>query len=171
MAQVTNKTTYTRSLRIAPGSVSGIVPSIIVPTPNVSVTGTSTAFTANSITDTTKDFVALGVRVGDIISNPTNGLNSLITVVTTTQITFSVASIFAATGAYNVHSQTDAGSVAAYDGFVLYNTRTTTNAALTVRTLDNYTLNIQIPAGGICPIQLNGVTANGNAYGDIIALW
>jgi hypothetical protein len=170
MAQVNNKTTYTKSMRIST-QVSGIVPSVYVPTPNIVVTGTSTAFTATTITDTTKDFTTLNIKVGDLISNPTNGLNSLITGITATQITFSVSNIFSATGAYNILSQTDPGSVAAYSGFVLYNCTSSVALAITATTLDGYAITLTLGAGVVCPIQLSAVTNNTNSYATLIALW
>lgn len=51
------------------------------------ISGTATAGGPTTLTDTTKDFVALGVRVDDIVQNVTDGSRGVITTVAATTVT------------------------------------------------------------------------------------
>lgn len=170
MSTTTNKTTYSKSWRLS--TSAAITPFSFLPYPNIGLSGTTTAFTATTITDTTKNFLTAGVKVNDILYNPANGINSLVDTVTATQITFKAAqsNMFSVNGAYQILTATDSGPAFTYDGFVVYNTQSA-NRTLIVVTLDGVNLTVTIPAGGICPIQCSSINANSNAWGDLVALW
>jgi len=58
-----------------------VIPSDTVPIPNPfpMASGTATSYITDVLEDTTKDFVALGIRVGDVVYNTTSNTSALVT--------------------------------------------------------------------------------------------
>lgn len=168
MSTITNKTTYTRSLRVA--QTLGVGVATLLPVPNVAVSGQTTALGSNSLIDTSKDFIANGVKVGDLVINTSAGTISRVTSVATTTLGMTDGNFNSIGVNYSVYSQSDSALVSAYSGAVLYNCSSSTITGVVVTTLDGYSLTIAIPAGAICPIQVSAVTT-GSTWGNLIALW
>jgi hypothetical protein len=168
MAQVTTKTTYTKSLRVAQTLGAGVA--TLLPVPNIAVSGTTTTLGSNSLIDTSKDFIAKGVKVGDLVINTSTGTIGRVTTVATTTLGMTDANFDGVGINYSVYSQSDSALVNAYSGAVLYNCSGSNITGVVVTTLDGYSLTIAIPAGEICPIQVSAVTT-GTTWGNLIALW
>lgn len=167
---LTLKTTYTKSLRVA--QVLGSGATNLLPTPNDIVSGSTSAVGSNTLVDTTKNFITLGVKVGDLVVATASGTICPITGVAATTLTLNDGTFNSAGVAYTIYSQTDPGTVSPYRGAVLYNCLGSATGNVTVTTLDGYSLNVIIPAGQICPIQVVNVTAvAGVTWGQLIALW
>jgi hypothetical protein len=167
MAQVTTKTTYTRSLRVAQTLGAGV--STLLPVPNLAVSGTTTTLGANSLVDTSKDFVAKGVKVGDLVVNTITGVIGRVTSVAATTLGMTDANFDAVGVNYSVYSQSDSALVNSYSGAVLYNCHSSA-VTIVVVTLDGYSLTVTIPSGEVCPLQVSAVTS-GVIWGQVIALW
>lgn len=170
MSQPTLKSTYAKSTRVAFTLGSGVTS--LLPTPNIVVSGSTTGAGVSQVVDSTKDFTARGVKVGDLVMNLSNGQITLISAVGTTTLNVADSYFNAGNIAYAVYSQSDIATVTPYVGAVLYNCLGAATGNITVTTLDGYSLNVVIPAGGICPIQVSAVTAvAGVTWGQLIALW
>lgn len=164
---VTLRTSYTKAMRVA-ASVTGSAP--YLPTPNVIASGSSSGAGSLALVDTTKDFVALGVKVGDVVFNLSVGASCFVTSVSTTQLGLPVSNFISAGIPYAVYSQTDPGTVAAYaSGAVLYNPSNAT-VSVTATTLDNTQLTITLLAGQLSPLQVSGVNSP-STFGNLLALW
>ena len=77
-------------------------------------TATATAGSGLVLTDTNQDFNALGVRIGDILENVTDGSSGVIETVAATQLTVSSLTggtndVFAATDVYRIRNQYGSG--------------------------------------------------------------
>ena len=142
-----------------------------IPMPNVIVSSTATATTANKLVDSTKNFSSVGVnplnvQVGDIVYETAFEEAAMVTNVDSATVLSLNANIMSATEAYTLYSGTNiAGSV---EPCVLYvgqgGTLVVTTSGGDVVTLGN------VPSGTFVPIQVIKVGASSGAS-DIIALW
>lgn len=161
------------NLKLQVSRALNVIPSVNtnIPMPNVIVTSTATATTANKLVDSTKNFTSLGtnplnVQVGDIVYNTTSSLAATVTNVdTATQLSLN-ANIMSSTNAYTLHSGTNiAGSV---EPCVLY---IGVGGDLNVTTAGGDVVNfVGIASGTFLPVQVIRVNSVVTAS-DIIALW
>lgn len=159
------KLQVSRALKVIPSANTNI------PMPNVIVTSTATATTANKLVDSTKNFTSLGtnplsIQVGDIIYNTTTSTAATVTNVdSATQLTLN-ANIMTATNAYTLYSGTNtAGSV---EPCVLY---VGVGGTLNVTTAGGDVVSfVGIASGTFLPVQVIKVNSVVTAT-DIIALW
>jgi hypothetical protein len=159
------KLQVSRALKVIPSANTNI------PMPNVIVTSTATATTANKLVDSTKNFTSLGtnplsIQVGDIVYNTTTSTAAtVINVDSATQLSLN-SNIMTSTNAYTLYSGTNtAGSV---EPCVLY---VGVGGTLNVTTAGGDVVNlVGIASGTFLPIQVIRVNSVVTAT-DIIALW
>jgi hypothetical protein len=159
------KLQVSRALKVIPSANTNI------PMPNVIVTSTATATTANKLVDSTKNFLfsgttPLNIQVGDIVYNTTTSTAATVTNVdSATQLTLN-ANIMTATNAYTLYSGTNtAGSI---EPCVLY---VGVGGTLNVTTAGGDVVNlVGIASGTFLPVQVIRVNSVVTAT-DIIALW
>jgi hypothetical protein len=159
------KLQVSRALNVIPSDFTNI------PMPNVIVSSTATATTANKLVDSTKNFSSSGVnplniQVGDIVYNTTFQYAAMVTNVdSATQLSLN-ANIMSATESYTLYSGTNTtGSV---EPCVLY-VGTGGQIDITTAGGDVVTLN-NVPSGTFVPIQVIKVGYYSSAS-DIVALW
>jgi len=158
------KLQVSRALSVTPSANTNI------PMPNVIVTSTTTATTANKLVDSTKNFSSSGVnplnvQVGDIVYNTSVLAAAMVTNVdSATQLTLN-ANIMTTTQGYTLYLGTNiAGTV---EPCVLY---VGTGGDLNVTTAGGDVVNfIAIVAGTFLPVQV--IRVNSASAADIIALW
>jgi hypothetical protein len=159
------KLQVSRALKVIPSANTNI------PMPNVIVTSTATATTANKLVDSTKNFTSLGtnplsIQVGDIVYNTTTSTAATVTNVdSATQLSLN-ANIMTSTNAYTLYSGTNtSGSV---EPCVLY---VGVGGTLNVTTAGGDVVSfVGIAAGTFLPVQVIRVNSVVTAT-DIIALW
>lgn len=159
------KLQVSRALSVIPSANTNI------PMPNVIVTSTATATTANKLVDSTKNFSSIGVaplnvQVGDIVYNTTSSLAATVTNVdSATQLSLNV-NIMTSTNAYILYLGTNISGT--NEPCVLY---VGVGGTLNVTTAGGDVVNfVGIAAGTFLPVQvirLNSVITASN----IIALW
>jgi hypothetical protein len=159
------KLQVSRALSVIPSANTNI------PMPNVIVTSTATATTANKLVDSTKNFSSVGanplnVQVGDTVYNNTFPSGATVTNVdSATQLSLN-SNIIASTDAYTLYSGTNTtGSV---EPCVLY---VGTGGDLNVTTAGGDVVDfVGIASGTFLPVQVIRVNSVVTAA-DIIALW
>jgi len=153
------KLQVSRSLAVIPSANTNI------PMPNVIVTSTATATTANKLVDTTKNFTSLGIQVGDIVYNTTTSTAATVTNVdSATQLSLN-ANIMTSTNAYTLYLGTNiAGSV---EPCVLY-VGTSGNIKVVTAGGDEVTF---VGVSGFFPVQVIRVLFTGTTATNIVALW
>jgi len=153
------KTTFSRALKVAPSANCNI------PFPNVIVSGTNTATDVDRLIDDTVDFIALNVKVGDIVYNIDTNEGATITRVFTTEVRLN-ADIFTSTGqnytVYQASSQTGLGNQGCY----LYIASTDSNYDVVTIGGDSVAFNSPIK-GDVLPVQVIKLISGGEA----VALW
>ena len=159
------KLQVSRALSVIPSANTNI------PMPNVIVTSTATATTANKLVDSTKNFLSSGttplnIQVGDIIYNTTSSTAATVTNVdSATQLSLN-SNIMLSTNSYTLYSGTNTtGSV---EPCVLY---VGVGGTLNVTTAGGDVVNfVGIASGTFLPVQVIRVNSVVTAT-DIIALW
>jgi hypothetical protein len=159
------KLQVSRALSVIPSANTNI------PMPNVIVTSTATATTANKLVDSTKNFLfsgttPLNIQVGDIVYNTTTSTAATVTNVdSATQLTLN-ANIMSSTNTYTLYSGTNTtGSV---EPCVLY---VGVGGDLNVTTAGGDVVDfVGIASGSFLPVQVIRVNSVVTAT-DIIALW
>jgi len=159
------KLQVSRALSVIPSANTNI------PMPNVIVTSTATATTANKLVDSTKNFSSVGVnplniQVGDIVYNTTSSTAATVTNVdSATQLSLN-SNIMASTNSYTLYSGTNTtGSV---EPCVLY---VGVGGTLNVTTAGGDVVDfVGIASGTFLPVQVIRVNSVVTAT-DIIALW
>ena len=139
-----------------------------IPFPQVLSTGTNTSVTASALVNTSGDFVNLGVQIGDIVYNTTDGTAATVTaVVSATQLTLN-ANIFTATSkSYTIYQ---ANSLSGYSngGCCLY---VGGGGTVVVTTLGGDVVTFAaVPTGTILPVQVVKLASASTAT-SVIALW
>ena len=161
------------NLKLQVGRALKVIPSVNtnIPMPNVIVTSTATATTANKLVDSTKNFSSSGVnplniQVGDIVYNYTALQAAVVTNVdSATQLSLNV-NIMATTQVYKLYSGTNnTGSI---EPCVLY---VGTGGDLNLTTAGGDIVDLlNVPSGTFLPIQTIKISGSSSAS-DIIALW
>ena len=142
-----------------------------IPYQSVITSGTTTATTTNSLTDSGKDFIALGVAAGDIVYNTTDSTNNTANVLSVTNATTLLldTDIMAIGKDYTLY---DASATKNYqnanNGCVLYVGST---GNLKVDTITGSTVTFKNMPVGFFPVQVKKVYSTGTTAADIIALW
>jgi hypothetical protein len=158
------KLQVSRALIVTPSNDTNI------PMPNVIVTSTATATTANKLVDSTKNFSSSGVnplniQVGDIVYNTSVAGAAMVTNVdSATQLTLN-ANIMVSPNMYTLYSGTNIpGTV---EPCVLY---VGTGGDLEVTTAGGDLVNfIGIASSTFLPVQV--IKVNSASAADIVALW
>lgn len=143
-----------------------VVPSDTIGTPNVASgykTSTATATTANKLVDSAGLFTTIGVAVGHILINSTDGTIATVTAIdSATQLSIS-ANIMASGEAYTLYYETEKNGHVVYVG---------TEGSLTVVTPGGDIVTFEyIAAGQFVPVQCIQVRSTGTLAGGIVALW
>ena len=143
-----------------------VVPSdtIDIPDPGLAITSsTDTAGTSSKLTDTSKNFNTLNVKVGDIIHNTTDDTIATVTAIDSDTVLSISANIMASSDAYTIFSVPDKAS-----GCVLY-VGTAGNVSVITRGGDEVLFTAK-PAGTFVPVQVTRVKATGTTASTILAL-
>lgn len=143
-----------------------VVPSdtIDIPDPGLAITSsTDTAGTSSKLTDSTKNFKTLNVKVGDIVHNTSDGTIATVTAIDSNTVLSISANIMASSEKYTLFSVPDKPSAC-----VLY---VGVSGNINVITVGGDEVNFNaIPAGTFVPVQVKRVKAAGTTATNIIAL-
>lgn len=149
-----------------------VIPSDTVPIPNPfpMVSGTSTSYLPFELEDTTKDFIALGINIGDVVYNTTSNLSANIIGNTIGGGELNLdADIFSGAGESYVIYQNSPLSGEPNAGCVLY---VGIGGDVEIVTAgDDTVIMIQVPSGTFIPINVLQVKATNTSASGIIALW
>lgn len=156
--------------KIQVGKALQINPSDTADIPNPSyngrVSGTASGVTANNLVDSTADFVADGVKVGDIVYNNTDRKAAVVTtVVSGTQLTLSEDIFDTISDAYVVYLKPDIKN----QGCVLY---VGVGGSVRVLTIGGDDVTFQnLNNGQFVPVEIVKVFSTGTTATGLIALW
>lgn len=136
-----------------------------IPYPSVVKAGTNVNVIANELEDTTANFVAVNVAVGDVVYNTTTGAAATVTqVIDNTRLLLN-ADIFLASGdSYIVYSQNEKN-----EACVLY-IGTGGNLHVLTHAGDDVVF-ANVLGGTFLPVQILNVFASGTGASNIVALW
>jgi hypothetical protein len=154
----TQKLQVGRALAVIPSDYADI------PFPAVTISSTVTTAAGFTLTDSTADFIALGVKAGDIVYDITN------------QTAATVESIQSATTlVLNV-----SGYIIAADAYIVYNGQNNNGCVLYIGGLGDIAITTiggdevkftALLAGQFVPVQTLKVSETGTGATDILALW
>jgi hypothetical protein len=154
----TQKLQVGRALAVIPSNYADI------PFPAVTISSTVTTASGFNLTDTTADFIALGVKAGDIVYDITN------------QTAATVQSVQSATTlVLNV-----SGYIIAADSYVLYNGQNNNGCVLYIGGAGDIAVTTvggdevkftALLAGQFIPVQTLKIAQTGTSATDILALW
>lgn len=152
-----------RALKVIPSD------NCVIPMPYVTEAGRNTSVVANQLVDSSGTFVTLGVNVGDVVYNTTDGTAAtVVNVINETSMTLN-ANIFLAINKDYIIYQASPQSGLVNPGCVLYiggagnvNLTTTGNDIITF---------VGFNTGQFVPVQALKVAATGTTATNIIALW
>jgi hypothetical protein len=134
--------------------------------PNPALKKLSSAITGGTTTqiiDSTADFIALNIQIGDMVYNSTGGTYSVVTGITNAT-TLTIADAIAATGnSYSIYAYNSFESAVLYVGGA-------GNVAVETVGGDVVTFN-GVTAGQFLPVQVLKVKSTGTSATNIIALW
>lgn len=156
--------------KIQVGKALQINPSDTADIPNPSyngrISGTASAVTANNLVDSTADFVADGVKVGDIVYNNTDRKAATVTtVVSGTQLTLSEDIFDTISDAYVVYLTPDIAN----QGCLFY---VGVGGDVTVRTVGGDQVTFQnLNNGQFVPVEILQVLETGTTATGLVALW
>jgi hypothetical protein len=136
---------------------------VIIPNPNtLAVSGTNSGTGTNMLKDATKDFITLGVKIGDIVYKNTNSDAAYVTSVSATQLGLSVDLYPITIGdEYAIYSNVN------QEGCVLY---IGSSGNLHVLTAGGDDITFSGVPAGFFPVQVKQVFADTTAT-KIVALW
>lgn len=159
------KTTFSRALDVFPSDNCDI------PFPNAIVSGLNDNTTIDRLIDTTKDFIALNVKQGDIVYNHTTGAGATVTRVSTSTILGLNADIFDSTGqSYTVY-QASPQTGLSNQGCYLY-IGESEGGKVTVTTIGGDIITFYgVLQGEVLPVQVIKLWVNNTAVAKILALW
>ena len=151
-----------RALKVLPNN------SVDIPNPAMlAISSTTTSNAATKLIDGTQDFIAKGVKEGDIIYNISAGSAMTVTAVDSAD-TLTVTGTVASAASYELYATVDAPN----NGCVLY---VGTAGDLLVNTAGGDTIEfIGVLAGSFIPVQVTRVFRTGQtgtAATNIVALW
>ena len=150
-----------RALKVIPSNRTNI------PMPMATTSGIATATLANKLVDTTRDFIALGVQVGDTIYNSTALNASMVTNVDSATVLSLNANYMTTGDRYILYSGTNfSGSI---EPCVLY-AGASGNIEVVTAGGDNVVFN-GLQAGTFIPVHVIKVIPTLTTVTDIIALW
>jgi len=154
----TQKLQVGRALAVIPSNYADI------PFPAVTISSTVTTASGFNLTDSTADFIALGVQAGDIVYDITN------------QTAATVQSVQSATTlVLNV-----SGYIIAADSYVLYNGQNNNGCVLYIGGAGDIAVTTvggdevkftALLAGQFIPVQTLKIAQTGTSATDILALW
>lgn len=156
--------------KIQVGKALQINPSDTAEIPNPSydgrISGTASSVTANNLVDSTADFVADGVKVGDIVYNNTDRKAAVVTtVVSGTQLTLSEDIFDTISDAYVIYLKPDIKN----QGCVLY---VGVGGSVRVLTIGGDDVTFQnLNNGQFVPVEVTKVFSTGTTATGLIALW
>jgi len=155
----------TQKLQVSSAMV--VIPSDTVNISNIagdSVESSATATTASKLVDTTQDFVALGVKVGDAVVNTTDATSALVTAIDSATVLSISADIMASGELYTLplEKAKSSSSCVLYVGVA---------GDLKVKTASEDVVTFIAAPAGFHPVQVVKVFATGTTATNIVALW
>lgn len=159
---------YTRALNVYPSDNTKIP----YPAEIVSGSVTSVVLAGNELFDTNTNFIALGVKVGDIVYCTTSGAEASATVtavVSANQLTLSSGIFLTAVPAdtYTIYQASDQTTIGNYGCFLFSGA----GGAVTVRTIGNDIVTLSIQPSQVLPIQIIQVYKTGTDATRLVAMW
>ena len=155
--------------KLQAGAAIKVNPDDEVPIPNAAneiVSGSATSTVANQLVDTTKDFEALKISVGDIVYNTIDGNAAYVLRVSSPTTLSLSANIMASTETYDLYTQQNAQP---NNGCVLY---VGTGGDLVVTTVSGHKVTLKaVPTGTFVPVNVKRVEKTDTTADDIVALW
>tara|TARA_B100001093_G_C26620438_1_gene924342 strand:- start:300 stop:773 length:474 start_codon:yes stop_codon:yes gene_type:complete len=144
---------------------------IVVPSDTIDIfvseleitSGTDTAGTSSELTDSTKNFNALKVKVGDVVHNTTDNTSATVTAIVGDEVLSISANIMAVGEAYKIFSAPKTTPAS-----VLY-VGTAGDVAVITNGGDEVTFT-GVPAGTFIPVQVKRVKSTGTTASTILAL-
>jgi hypothetical protein len=154
----TQKLQVGRALAVIPSDYADI------PFPAVTISSTVTGTTGFTLTDSTADFIALGVKAGDIVYNTT-----VFTAATVQSVTSATTLVLNVTGYVTVG-----------DSYVLYNGQNNNGCVLYIGSPGDIKITTvggddvvfaALLAGQFIPVQTLKISETGTTATEILALW
>lgn len=158
---------YTRALNVYPSDNTEI------PFPATISSGTTTSFLVNNLVDINAgvDFIAQGVKPGDIVYNTTVGAEASATVlqvVSASTLLLNTNIMTAAGGeTYTIYQASDQTTIGNYGCFLFSGA----GGAVTVRTIGNDIVTLSIQPSQVLPIQIIQVYKTGTDATRLVAMW
>jgi hypothetical protein len=148
---------YTRAAEVFPSDT------VNIPFPNAVMSGTSTSFGANLLIDTTVDFEASGIKVGDTVFNPTDGTYALVVSVVATELKLTADIFPSSPQNYIIYQGVN-------NGCYIYVPIQIAGASLSVETIGGDQIQFSGISAGILPVQVKKVLEATTAV-KLVALW
>ena len=148
---------YTRAAEVFPSDT------VNIPFPNAVMSGTSTSFGANLLIDTTVDFEASGIKVGDTVFNPTDETYALVVSVVATELKLTADIFPSSPEDYIIYQGVN-------NGCYIYVPIQTAGASLSVETIGGDQIQFSGISAGILPVQVKKVLEATTAI-KLVALW
>lgn len=147
-----------------------LVPSDTIPIPKISslvVSGSASATTASKLVDSTKDFITLGVKVGNIIYNTTDFTAATVTAVDSATTLSISADIIVSTEGYTIYAEASEGGV-----FMVGQHGGGSTGSIKILTMGNDTVTIDgVTSGQVIPIDIKKVFSTGTTVLSVYAMW
>lgn len=157
-------------VRLNASRVLRIAFSDTVPIPSIStkfVSGSASATTVNKLVDSTKNFVALGVKKGHIIYNTTDNTAALVTAVDSATTLSVSADVFALGETYDIYASEEGKGVTIFVG-----NQGVGNGDIKITTGGGDTVTVSgLVTGAVIPILTKKVFATGTTITVAYALW
>jgi hypothetical protein len=153
------------------GRVLRIVFSDTIPIPNIAtrfVSGSATATTSGKLVDSTKNFITLGVKVGNIIYNTTDNTAATVTAVDSATTLSVSANVFASGEVYSIFAEEEKNGVT----FLLGGHGADPHGSVRVLTAGEDDVVISgLTHGTYVPIQIKKIFSTSTDIDSAYALW
>jgi hypothetical protein len=149
---------YTRAAGVFPSNT------VNIPFPNMVMDGTNTSAVTNQLVDNTVDFIARGIKIGDIIKGVIGASIDYTTVIGVNATSLLLSSdIFTTAGLdYFIYQGPNYGCYLYVGG----------TGSVSVQTIGGDSASfVGVPAGTILPVQVLRVNSTGTTATSIVALW
>tara|TARA_R110000868_G_scaffold196965_1_gene443063 strand:- start:4185 stop:4652 length:468 start_codon:yes stop_codon:yes gene_type:complete len=148
---------YTRAARVYPSNT------VNIPYPNLVLSGVTTSLGTNLLVDNTLDFLALGIKVGDTVFNPTDETYALVVQVTATELKLTSDIFTTSPEDYLIYQGVN-------NGCYIYVPAQEAGFILDVETIGGDQVIFNDPPAGVLPVQVKKVLRDTTAT-NLVALW
>ena len=148
---------YTRAAAVYPSNT------VNIPYPNLVLSGVSSSLGTNLLVDNTLDFLALGIKVGDTVFNPTDETYALVVQVTATELKLTADIFTTSPEDYLIYQGVN-------NGCYIYVPAQEAGFILDVETIGGDQVIFNDPPAGVLPVQVKKVLQDTTAT-NLVALW